>query len=253
MKKYVVFIKHIHSCFASASSNDEWLYKVVPEHKNKVTLVNGSTVLNSGLFEKPTPGVETIEEVDTEDKFITNVYFKADESFYIFGKNKPGLKDYHNTPEFKELIQKYVQLGWSTERPEIENERMQRVRNKQIQQRKKDGFVLWKKYEDLKPEDYKGGFSTEMFNTPHLQKYIKQTPFGYIGHSVRTKHTDRYMEKTLRSLNLPVDTLSLYLTSSSGRHFGDSLEDLTPEEQEEKISNSYNYFHSELIRYLKEL
>ena len=252
MKKYVVFIKHIHSCFASASSCDKWLYKVVPEHENKIKLEVGQSAPNSQLFEKTMPGVEVIEEIDKEDKFVTNVYFEADKTFYRHERGK-GHQEFHTTPAFKELIEKYVKLGWSDKRPAVEDERYARMDKKHIQDRKKAGLVLWKKYDERKPEDYKGGFSTEFFNVPRLQKYIQDgCVYGYIGHSARTHHTDRCIEKTLRALGLPLEQLSLYLTSSDGRHFGDSLEDLSPEEQETKISDYSPHFYSSIIKYSQE-
>lgn len=88
MKK-LFLSKQIHSCFASCSSGDAFLYKRVKSEKEVDT--------------------SEIDEV-VEDRFVKIFYLKEDKTFYDKGLASGAfLGNYHDTKEFKDLISKYVE------------------------------------------------------------------------------------------------------------------------------------------------
>lgn len=136
----------------------------------------------------------------------------------------------------------------------------EKARNKILEQKKREGYVLHKNYKSLVSDDYRGGFSEKVFMHPYLSNYIKSNGvFGYIGHSVRKVMLDKYIEKKFLSLKpkkLDVDLvllLAIWLTSTDGRHFGDYLEGYSLKKQKELIdSNIKNMFNKAYIYNLPE-
>lgn len=99
---------------------------------------------------------------------------------------------------------------------------------------------------------YQGGLSNEIMKQKYVKDYIKSgLVCGYLGHSVRTKRLDAYLEQKFLSLVPPKHNdadvyflLAVWLTSTNGRHFGDSLEGQTLKEQkriiDEDIKSIFN-------------
>ena len=110
--------------------------------------------------------------------------------------------------------------------------------------RKKQGYVLWQRYEDLKkaPKSvYQGGFSDQLFNNDHLQQYLSGgAVFGYIGNFSRKAYLDEAIETGLIKRNLSIEKIVNWLTSTDGRHFADHLGDLEKEEQLQVVESDLN-------------
>lgn len=94
--------------------------------------------------------------------------------------------------------------------------------------------------------DFNGGFSKDILGNEILKKYIGigKGVFGYIGHSIRTKNLDKYLEATFFKKFFDIencfDVFCTWLTSTDGRDFGDSLENYSFNEQQIKIDKYIN-------------
>lgn len=236
--KKTVIIKHIHSCFASASSNDVWLYNIIAAKDIDFVAKEESHIKS----EKHSFINNAIVDEVSEDKFLSVVYLKSDKTF-----SKKGLAErnfigegYHNTQEFLDLVKYYIEKGFkSTERPEELIKFYRRREEKEMKRLKAAGHVLWMDYKDRKPEDYKGGFSDEVFK--EMFDYVSRgAVFGWVGHMVRTAVLDKAIEEGLRKRGLSCSKMVNWITSGDGRHFGDSLEDLKEKEQLKKIEKYLN-------------
>jgi hypothetical protein len=108
-------------------------------------------------------------------------------------------------------------------------------------------------YEEYKnnPALYQGGFSNEVFNSKELYNYVKSGhAFGWIGHSgARTAAHDKQIEKGLRKRGISPSKMYNWISSGDGRHFGDSLEGYTKEEQKAKIEARLNEMYNLCIIY----
>jgi hypothetical protein len=216
MKK-IFLSKQVHSCFASVSSGDIFLYKEV---KNK----------EKGIEQY---GDDKILVIVTEP--LKNFYDRGLYSGRPLGNNA-------TKEEMEVLIRPYLKEGWKRKQPKEIKEYYKRERTKEYNRRKKEGYILIDYKKNRKPIEYKGGFSDIVYNHPHFQDYVKNGCFGYIGHYVRKAKLDAYIEKQFFSIipKEPVDLVELlvcWLTSSDGRHFGDSLEGYSLKKQKEKINN----------------
>jgi len=80
-----------------------------------------------------------------------------------------------------------------------------------------------------------GGLSRGVWWNSSLQRYITDGhPFGYVGHSRRTRLSDVVVESGLREQGLSDEGIAVWLTSTSGRHLGDCFEKgMTKQEVEE--------------------
>lgn len=236
MKKRIFLSKQIHSCFSSASSGDVWVNKEV----------------GSLTKEKLACGKLFNFEVTKLPHFII-VYVEADETFYQRGLREGALMvRYSDTPEFKELVNKYLADGWSLELPpEVyaeQQEMWKKAEDEYEAKRKRRGCVLLRK-ENRLPAEFQGGLSDSVFQVGYLQQYIKNIAvFGYVGHSGRTYQTDKCLEKEFMKVKSSVEVdkahlLAIWLTSTDGRHFGDTLEGLPFYRQrvliEDKIKNIF--------------
>ena len=221
--KRLFLVKQIRSGFFTASSNDEWIYKEIGNKKEINT--------------------KKVEEV-VGDRFIKIFYLGPDMTFYEKALREKVsfsiFRKYHNTIEFKDLVKTYIDDGWTIERPQAVKEYDERANDRYWAKRKRDGYVLYKR--ELSSEDYKGGFTDKVFGNKDLQEYLKVGgAFGYIGHQVRKPILDKYIEKKFLSLkprgdvNL-VELLVNWLTSTDGRHFGDSLNRLPFKSQKIKVN-----------------
>lgn len=121
-------------------------------------------------------------------------------------------------------------------------------------ERKEKEYVLHKfDYKEQTSKDYVGGFDLDIIFEEILISYIeKGLVFGYIGHSCRKIWVDQLLAKLL----LPVmkkEDFAAWLTSSGGRHFGDSIEHLveTNDKQgvEQEIKRQLPYIHDQAIVY----
>ncbi len=241
MKKKTLTIieKHILSGFHSFASGDVWLFK-----KIKPEDVDFSITKNSLINSKKNSFLngEEIEEI-VKDKDLIIVYLKSDKTFYNKAlKNIRSHINFSKTDEFQSLVNEYIELGFgSTEKPQEIEMFWQRESDREYKKRKKEGFVFHKPLEELKPKDYQGGFSNEVMNNNEMQKYVsKKAVFGWVGHSVRKPELDKAIEDGLRKRGLSSSKMFNWISSSNGRHFGDSLEGISLNEQLKKIENNLN-------------
>ena len=121
-------------------------------------------------------------------------------------------------------------------------------------ERKEKEYVLHKyDYKDQTSKDYVGGFDLDVIFEETLISYIeKGLVFGYIGHSCRKIWVDRL----LADIMLPVmkkQDFANWLTSTGGRHFGDSIEHLVETNDkkavETKIKQQLPYIHDQAVVY----
>lgn len=241
--KTILISKHIHSNCSSYSSNDVFL-NVLTNSKEIDFNVKENEKITSSLF--PFLNGETIVKV-YGDRLFQLICLKADETFShrALRERKPFGSGYENSLEFKELISKAITSGWKIIKDIPERTKFYERQDKRTEnERKKEGYVLWQRYEDLEKEPitvYQGGFSDELFNNSYLQKYLSGGGvFGWIGNSSRKAYLDEAIESGLKSKNLGEDYIATWLTSNDGRHFADSLDGFEKEEQLEKIKENLN-------------
>lgn len=220
--KYRIFMNiRIASSIATLSSRDTYLWKEV----KKIPTEN---VLDS--------------EIDTVGKL--KIYHMNDDltiQKFIEIERAQGnnIDDAHKHPNFIDLVEKYKADGWMDVPADVQAavEAMWKRREAKVNQiRQKKGYVLCKPFNDLTPEDHHGGFSPDLLNEEVLKKYISNnTVFGFIGSSARKHILDKYLEHFFMKLKPRFEMtdeqkrnlLAVWLTSSDGRHFGDTLESLS--------------------------
>lgn len=121
-------------------------------------------------------------------------------------------------------------------------------------ERKEKEYVLHKyDYKDQTSKDYVGGFDLDVIFEETLISYIeKGLVFGYIGHSCRKIWVDHLLAKILLPI-MKKEEFATWLTSTSGRHFGDSIYDLVENNDrqgvEDKIKGQANYIHDTAVIY----
>lgn len=247
--KVVVISKHIHSCFAGASSTDVTLSIVSSSEELDFRPALGK-ITDSKKF--PMLNGEKIIEICGDSQYM-GIYLEPNKTFYNRGLNSGKIFDsFEKTPEFKELVQSYVDKGFINERKIPEQRAFwDRENEKCNQERKEIGVVLWMDYEEYSkcPEKYQGGFSDEVFNSKELKEYVeKGCAFGWIGNStVRTSEHDKQIEAGLKKRGISPHKMHSWISSSSGRHFADSLEGYSKEEQEEKIEEGLNNMYNSCL------
>lgn len=249
--KTVVFTKHIHSTFSSFSSNDVFL-KIVAKMSELDFTPNLNTTIQSKKF--PALNGETIEEITGDSKFA-GVYVSDEKTFYnkaLHERNHFG--NFHKTPEFNALVQKYKDKGFAKiDYIEEQEKYRERERQKQSNLLKKCGVVLYMDYEEYSknPPLYQGGFSDAVFRSPKLYQYVsKGGVYGWIGNSsVRTSEHDIQIETGLRKRGISSSEMYNWISSSNGRHFAESLDGYTKKEQKAKINASLNNMYNCCIIY----
>lgn len=259
MNRDVIISKHIHSGCASFQSGDEFARVVTAEFRLDFSLPK---VKGKKIFEKhqailirstefPMLDLEYITEINSDSKCIM-IYVRSDETFSDVavsaarrsGKSFLTMGSMADTAEFKEHLDKLRKKGWKIDdekvpardafyaREEVRWEKMM----------KKTGHVLWKRYEHLTAADFKGGFSDEVMNSPIMKDYIREgkSVHGYIGHRCRQFETDKIIEAGLRERGLSPAAMVYWLYSGDGRHFGDSIEGGTVEENSKVVKRYLN-------------
>ncbi len=248
--KTIVITKHVHSCFASCATGDAFL-RIITTSKE----IDFMLTVNKRITSKKFPGLngELLKEKTGDSQFIA-LYLDSDETFCKKGPKGGMIGDsYKDTPEFKALVKSYFDKGFKIDKdiPE-QNAFHKRERDKHNNKMKKRGVVLWGNYEDYSghPEMYQGGFSDEVFNSKELKRYVSSGHVnGWIGHCGRTADNDRQIEAGLRKRGISPSEMYNWISSGSGRHFGDSIEGLTKKEQKEKIENNLNHMYNNCIIY----
>jgi len=150
--KTTVLRKHIHSSNSSFCPGDEFLYFEIKGN------LDFTPAKDLSIFSKKFPLIngERISEID-KDKNFTIIYLNADKSFH-YGR----IGDNHkNDPNFKSLVQSYIDKGLSKTEPKSLRDFYDREKIKQSEKERKAGVVLWMDFETYyrKPEYYQGGFS----------------------------------------------------------------------------------------------
>lgn len=199
------------------------------------------------------------------NKNVSFVYLKTDKSVidlwsFNYLKNSESIID---APEFKITMQKYIEYGWKLGLEEENEEIVSLIKEQDIADEEKraaqckaDGSILWErayyyspKRQNITTETFKGGFSDEVFDT--LKPYIGNGTRvnGYVGHMARTKETDIAIETGLRQLNMNVNRMWAWITSSDGRHTMDWIEGSTNEEKVEYLQAKMNAIYNMCLIY----
>ncbi len=249
INKYVTVSKHIHSSSSSWSSKDVYV-EINTTFKELDFIPEENTRIVSKKF--PMLDGQLIERL-RGDKLYLEIFLESEKKFN-YGRFSFSSTEIHKTPEFLNLVQSYIDKGFikHVQTPEQKayidrKEALERIKDK------KQGLVLWMGFEVTKenPKLFQGGFSNDVFNSPGIQNYIKGgLAFGWIGHSgARTAAHDKQIEAGLLKRGISPSQMFNWITSSDGRHFGDSLEGYTKKEQKQKISARLNSMFNRCIIY----
>lgn len=241
--------KHIHSNSASWSSNDTSLEFITNSNDFNPNLKEGHSFFNMDIPFEFLNG-ERIDRVTGDDEII--FYHLNPCKEFHYGN---FTESHHNSYRYKNHIDKLTAKGWNIEDYTTPERLAYRERSylRQEEQDKKDGLVLWKRYENRTTADYKGGFSDEVFHTDKLLNYIGdgKCVYGWMGDSqVRTPELDKVIEKGFTERGLTPEQMYSWLSSSNGRHFADNLTFYeTEQERIEQIEANLNSFYNKCIIY----
>lgn len=215
----------IHSCDATWSSNDKLMYKETTKEEFE-------------KFTKAFPCCET--EISEQFKFSV-VYIKDEHCCKLqFGKTTTKQQMQERIDFWKSVGDYTESLEEFSKRKKAFNDEEERIR---CENRKNEGYIFytspdWK----YKREEAQGGFSDELWSYEPVVKYTETHSFGYFGHSVRKPELDKYFEKCIKVIcqraKVDLDWKKIaynYLSSSSARHFSDSLEHLDFSEQKRRV------------------
>ena len=248
--KFFMAFKQIHSSVSTFSTRDVCLKQKLKKSKIDFSLeINGEKIVSKNY---PFLSGEVIQSIEGDKKFSC-IYLKAEKKFYKIGLGG-FLDDHSKTDEFKGLVQKFIDSGWEKGKRYLEEDayskRCQITEQKRL---KREKVVLWMGYDEyhIHPELYQGGFSDSVFNSLELSQYIKSgCVFGWIGNSsVRTSAHDKQIERGLRKRGISDDKMFNWISSTSGRHFADSLEGYTKQEQKEKIEKNLDSMYNDCVIY----
>lgn len=115
-------------------------------------------------------------------------------------------------------------------------------------------YVIYKYYpKKHTTKEYVGGFSLETFFNEYLMSYVESgLVFGYIGHSCRKIWVDKLLEEICLKY-IKGDDFACWLTSTNGRHFGDSIEHLVESNDKEGvekiIKEQISFIHDKAVIY----
>jgi len=239
--KIILFQKHIHATNSSYASGDAWLSVETTEDKLDFKISEGRRILSEKF---PMINNEMVESLEGDELFLC-VSLQSDKTFYHKSAGF-GRDNFSKTPEFQELVQSYMKKGFKPKDSTTSlNEYLERYKTRERDRKQAEGIVLWMDYDEYKtkPELYQGGFSTMVFKSKELKRYVESGgAFGWIGDSsVRKKWHDELIEAGLHERGVPPSIMYNWISSGDGRHFADSLEGLSDEEQKEKIEGHLNY------------
>lgn len=223
-----------------------------------------SKQIHSSCSSFSTDDVFVVREVD-KDKFLLHAGEKAVSRKYGFSVAyvEDDKKFYHqpffsHTPRETVLAyaaEAYLAQGWTINQDHpflapAQTAHYADEEERRVARRVKQGYVLPKWSKDMPPEAYQGGFSDEVFNAPELFDYVKSGGcHGFIGHSVRKPKLDAYLEGQFLKANPDKALFAMWLTSTGGRHFGDSLEGCSFKEQKAYIRKRTMYLVEQALRY----
>ena len=234
----------------SYSSNDVKMYKLIDEAEyDKLTITKELNLGGKKFY---------LEEGD----IYGDDFYKSISVTDLSYEKKHTISIYNNVKltneERKEIIDFYSKFGFKENDSilnKIRSEYLDRYDKQESIKKKELGLVVYD-WKNMEPSEYQGGFSNDVFNDPELKRYVGYgSPSGYIGHICRTVELDKILEREFLKYTPEVDLglnmeslLACWLTSTDGRHFGNSLEDLDIHEQITKIKSYLpNLYHQALI------
>ena len=225
---------HIHSCFASWSSNDVILYKETTKE----------------FFDVDNTKKESCE------KFGYGLIFLEDNQYNVL--------KYATKQQMQELVDFYKSSGW-VEKIEELSKRMKEKETTELKnycnERKRNNFIFYTSPNwEYNQKEAQGGFSDQFWNYQPVVKYTETHSFGYFGHSVRKPELDKYFERCIKVIcqctKVDLDWKKIaynYLSSSSARHFADNLEGIGFSEQKRRIfSNLKSIWNQAYVYSLEE-
>jgi hypothetical protein len=246
MGKPILFAKHIHSTFSSWSSNDEWAAIFIADRSE----LDFKLEPNSSIVSKKFPALNEIyiERIEGDAQFNI-VYIPSEKRFYERALNEhKHFFNWHKTEEWAKMLDEYRNAGWivgDLDQYQELTDFNEREEEKRIEQHFNSGVVLNLQHAeyDGHPELYQGGFSDGVFNGKRLKDYVRDggCVHGWIGHRLgRKAWHDTLIEEGLRARGISDEGMYSWISSSNGRHFADSLEGYSDDEQRKKIEESLN-------------
>ena len=217
--KACIIIKHLHASFATLSGRDEWMYLLTSMDQIDFKLIEGEKIMDTKNL--PEVKFETIKEIH-EDISLTLVYLDSDKTFFNIGKRMIGQA---NPQEMADLVKSYIAKGrWENEQPAIYKMRRSRELLLEKEKRKIDGHVIID-FDSIKDDltQLQGGLSSELFNHPYIQAYLKGAIFGYIGHYDRKFSYDRIIEHVAKCFKWSNLAIAILICSREGRYICEEI------------------------------
>ena len=204
-------------------------------------IISVHTTVRNSFTSSDFNGYRDFNTENDASKFISEHNFAVKEVYFDPELNSKLI--YLTTLEYNKNREKIKQLfvkGFS----EDARKYWDKQENINNTQRKMEGYIYCKKYEDMTIEDYKGALKDALTNTT-LNYISNKGVFGYLGHSFRQLEHDKHIEKVFNNLTVTLDDseinkwdiLSSWLTSSDARHWMDSVEDKLMVQFREKFND----------------
>jgi hypothetical protein len=220
--------KQIHSCLAAFSTRDAFVTRLI---------TRAEFVAHEG------------EKTISRKHGFSVAYSESDKQFYDVRSFSHATKETMGAY----IWTTYLLEGWAVNDSFLKTAQAAHWHDKELAdtaRRTRQGYVIPQWSREIPPEEYQGGFSNDVFFNPALFDYVKAGGcHGFIGHSVRKAKLDAYFEAQFLLLNPDKSLLAMWLTSTGGRHFGDSLEGIPFREQQSYIRRSIEGIIAKADRY----
>ncbi len=203
---------HIHSCFASFSSEDFILYKetdIEGIDKIKECMSDVTSKIKFGYVTYYFPKNEEMIRIVS---FQDTTYYNVD-NFLEKGASQSEMESTANI---------YVENGFSDGEIPILCNAYEEVEEIQREYLRSKGFILWDKYENWTKDLLRGVLCEELLNNPDLKDYIDNGGvWGYLGHTNRRYQTDFWFNEYVKEHPEHTDAIAIWMTSTYARHFMD--------------------------------
>lgn len=243
IKVKIIIVKYVIATISDRSSSDAVLYKAIQEEMTDFPLRKGVVIMST--YYPYLTGLEIVN-IQSDDR-ITIIHTLPDKTFQRMAKSP--LDDFSHTLDFKLKVSRYTNnFGFSLDEPSEVRGYFTRLSLHEEQDRKKNGFVLYKPADKRTAEDYQGGFSDKMFNS--IKSRLKDGfVHGWIGSHTRTFEGDKAIENGLKKAGLGIDRIAKWLVSTDAKIFGSFVEGSVPKIQVKLIKEHINRLFNMVLVY----